>query len=259
MAAPGTPRCRCWATRFRSPLICRRPLAAATARGTWPVSLRTTSPACAVGITTATPTTCATCAAARSTWCDGHVELGAAGPDVLSPPSRLSSPQFEANTRAFHAVLHAKWDGNGIPRGLGGGAYGLSRDSYGPGRTIDTHRPFRVHTYFETDDEGHFRRMHTTLTQPANAVAGDTASVRRVSFSVSARGSYAAALSASLAAGMTVSAPRPNRAGLEANAHPCLHPSAAWALAHPPPPPPSPLAASIQLLVGTRRLLARRR
>lgn len=83
---------------------------------------------------------------------------------------------MEANQFSFHAALHASNDPNGLVNGQGGGHYGLinthadKANALAPldNAAIDTRRPFRVHTHFETDAARTLLLSTlTTLTQTA--------------------------------------------------------------------------------------------
>ena len=82
---------------------------------------------------------------------------------------------MEANRYAFHTALHAAWDNNGIAVTIAGA------QGYGPptdGATIDTRRPFRVHSYFQSEG-GAFTELVTTLTQDDRSVRITTANFRQ--------------------------------------------------------------------------------
>jgi hypothetical protein len=120
-------------------------------------------------------------------YCDANVVCGVRCAEI---------DLIEANQRAFHSTLHAEWDGNGIVAGIGGHARGIPNNgrSYGPmeSATIDTRRPFRVHSNFAHHGEG--IELRTTLTQHGG---------RRLSFSARKSGNYGRSLKAALQAGMT--------------------------------------------------------
>jgi hypothetical protein len=98
---------------------------------------------------------------------------------------------MEANTHAFHSVAHQHWDGGGQGGGFGGSS-GHPGSAYGPSAsTIDTARPFRVHTTF--DSISGLTAITTALEQEG----------RRTSWSV-APSHYLTGLDSSTRAGLTI-------------------------------------------------------
>jgi len=96
-------------------------------------------------------------------YCDANSVCGVACAEIDT---------MEANTRAFHATLHARDDHAGVGRGYGGGGSNWDgprdwgKEDYGPGgRCVDTSRAFDVAVSFPTDSQGQAWGVKVELSQ----------------------------------------------------------------------------------------------
>mmetsp|Transcript_13745 Transcript_13745/g.23596 ORF Transcript_13745/g.23596 Transcript_13745/m.23596 type:complete len:328 (-) Transcript_13745:386-1369(-) len=115
----------------------------------------------------------------------------------------------EANTHAFHSVLHMAEDGSGVGLGYGGGGSGWNshrdwtKEQYGPGSScINTNRAFRVEVSFPVKNMNGKVKLEAIITKVSQDGCTLEASVETDSYHFNGRSS-ADELTEALEKGMT--------------------------------------------------------